>query len=302
VGLVAFFISALLDLFLFTSIEFFYHRWQPGNTFSEIWLVFFAVTQLISVFMQNIDETVQTTVKNTALERLDKLKTEFMGNMSHELKTPLSVITGYAHLADMSLAEEGGAVSAEVSRKLKLIASESERLGLMVSQILTATRIDEGRLQMNFELCDPAETVHAVLETYYAILNKNNNRLQADIDQDVPPVMADRHRLSQVIVNLISNALKHVSDGTITVSLWEKEGCVYFAVRDTGTGIAPELLPHLFSRYVGDEQQPDTRDTGTGLGLFICKHIVEGHGGEISIESRLGEGTAVTFYIPAAEI
>lgn len=142
--------------------------------------------------------------------------------------------------------------------------------------------------------CDLDSLVRRTVETYFAVLNKNNNRLAIRIPLELPPVVADSARLQRVLVNLISNALKHTQNGTILIKAEDENDCIRVTVRDTGCGISEEDMPHIWERYYKGKQS----ETGTGLGLFICKFIVESHGGSITAESERGKGTAFHFTLP----
>jgi len=152
--------------------------------------------------------------------------------------------------------------------------------------------------------CYAEEIIHSAVNTYFPILNKNNNKLQINTEDNLPPIQADYRRISQVVVNLIANAIRFTVAGLIRIFAKTKGTFVEISVSDTGTGISPERLNCIFERYNiiksdGDSHQDDSpQNTGTGLGLFICKHIVEEHGGEITVESELGKGTTVCFTLP----
>ena len=228
------------------------------------------------------------------LVQVNAMKTTFLSDASHELKTPLAAMSGYAQDAELDLMQGGD--RATVQNKLRRISSEANRMALMVTQILDATRIEEGRMVLEKAPCDLDSLVRKTVETYFAVLNKNNNRLILRIPIDLPKVNADSTRLQRVFVNLISNALKHTKDGTVLIKAEADDKTVTVTVKDTGCGISPEDLPHIWERYYKGKHA----ETGTGLGLFICKFIVESHGGTIGVESEAGKGTAFTFTLPAA--
>ncbi|MEA5040331.1 MAG: HAMP domain-containing sensor histidine kinase [Clostridiaceae bacterium] len=238
--------------------------------------------------------------ENAALERVNQLKTEFLANISHELRTPLTVVSGYAQTARTELSELPEVKS--IADIMTLIASESERMSLMVGQILDVTRIDENRMVFVPAPCSLAEVIQKTLSTYYPILNKNNNKLSLKLPEDLPEASADTVRVSQVLVNLIANAIRHTNKGQIIVSAAAQGDFIEISVADNGEGIAPERIPLLFERYKSRDSAKAQagRSTGTGLGLFICKHIVEAHGGRIWIESVMGAGTTVRFTLPKA--
>jgi signal transduction histidine kinase len=228
------------------------------------------------------------------------MKTEFLGNVSHELKTPLTVVSGYAQTSGQLIEASGMRSGEEVSRRMKLISSEAERLSLMVGQILDVTRMEEGRMAMEQKPCYVDEIIHGAIGTHYPILNKNNNRLEIHIESGLPKVNADPARISQVVVNLISNAVRFTENGLITVSAELKDSHIQICVSDTGEGISSDMIDHIFERYVGMEKSGSRKNTGTGLGLYICKHIVEQHGGRIWAESTEGNGMSVYFTLPAS--
>jgi signal transduction histidine kinase len=245
--------------------------------------------------------------ENDALEQLNRMKSEFLGNISHELKTPLAIVSGYAQLSERLFKTDWEAVNKDdMINKMRFISSEAERLALMVEQILDVTRIEEGRMQINPVTCHTDEIIHSTIQTYFPILNKNENKLEIRIENNLPVIKADPLRISQVIINLIANAIRFTASGVISVSAKNSKSCVEISVTDTGTGIAKEKLPHVFERYntpnvrIQGKETHDGRDTGTGLGLFICKYIIEEHGGEIAIESEPCKGTVVRFTVPAA--
>ena len=253
----------------------------------------FALFLVISAILsKRIADPVVT--EHVMLVQVNEMKTTFLSDASHELKTPLAAMSGYAQDAELELT--GGGETPAVQEKLRRISSEANRMALMVTQILDATRIEEGRMVLEKAPCDLDSLVRKTVETYFAVLNKNNNRLILRIPIDLPRLNADSTRLQRVFVNLISNALKHTKDGTILIKAEADEECITVTVKDTGSGISPEDLPHIWERYYKGKHS----ETGTGLGLFICKFIVESHGGKIGVESEQGKGTAFTFTLPIA--
>ncbi len=251
-------------------------------------------TRKISEYIADPIELEQFRVQKEkeALEEANRMKTAFLSDASHELKTPLAAMSGYAQNAEIDLLN--GSSTAQIQEKLKRISSESNRMALMVTQILDATRIEEGRMVLDLTSCDIESLVREAIETYFAVLNKNNNRLVLRIPLDLSKVEADSSRMQRVFVNLISNALKHTRNGTILIKAEEEEGFVKVTVKDTGSGISEEDMPHIWERYYKGKHS----ETGTGLGLFICKFIIESHGGKIWAESETGKGTAFIFTLP----
>ena len=256
----------------------------------SVFIIFIIVSAILS---KKISDPVVS--EHDMLVQVNEMKTTFLSEASHELKTPLAAMSGYAQNAEIELMS--GSDTSAVQEKLKRISSEANRMALMVTQILDATRIEEGRMVLELTECDIDSLVRETVETYFSVLNKNNNRLALRIPLELPAVKADTSRLKRVFVNLISNALKHTMNGTILVKAEEEEGFVKVTVKDTGRGISAEDLPHIWERYYKGKHS----ETGTGLGLFICKFIVESHGGKIWGESEEGKGTSFMFTLPLSE-
>ena len=235
-----------------------------------------------------------------ALAEIDRLKTEFLGNISHELKTPLTVMSGYAK--DSSALLRGKAAEDEldaVKHNMRIITAEADRLALMVSQLLDQTSIDEGRIALHMEKVAPVQLISDTLGTYYPMFAGHGNTVTFKREDSIPEISCDSARIRQVLINLLSNATRHTKGGKITVTLSREAGCAVFSVADDGDGISAEALPHVFERYDRDSKKTDGgRNTGTGLGLYISKYFVEAHGGQISAESRIGVGTTIRFTIP----
>lgn len=300
-GIAVFYLAVLSDIIMYSDI----FGDGPNTPVAETAMLVFVMAQMVSLFQMNnrvLGEAKETEQKleaeKAALESLNRLKTEFLGNVSHELKTPLTVMSGYAQTTKQLAGKPDMPEGNEVSRRMTLISSEAERLSLMVGQILDITRMEEGRMVMEPVRCYVDEIIHTAVETHYPILNKNRNRLDIRIESGLPAVHADPARISQVIVNLISNAVRFTTDGMISISARKENTNILICVSDTGMGIAAERLPHIFERYNKKQKSGAGKDTGTGLGLYICKHIVEQHGGQIRVESKDGHGTSVFFTLP----
>lgn len=291
-GISVFYIAAVADILLSN------HLFGSGSfTCSETAMLIFVLAQTVSLFQMNnriLSEARAAEQKleaeNAALENLNRLKTEFLSNVSHELKTPLTVVSGYAQLIGTQLSTPKYASARDKSR---IISSEADRLALMVSQILDVTRIEENRMLIEKRPCHIDELINNAVAPHFPILNKGGNRLEIDVSLDLPMVEADPGRITQVLVNLIANALRHTDQGLITVSASAVEGFVQLSVSDTGKGISEDELRGLFTRF-----RAGSGETGTGLGLYICKYLVEEHGGTIQVESAVNQGTTVTFSLP----
>jgi len=296
--------AALMLIYRFTNYAQFTEMKAPLSSASSFY--FYALNERLTVFMmfivtvfsisEYVRETVEHRTRLATLEQINRLKTEFLGNVSHELKTPLTVMSSYAQLSGKALSENPE--SGELQSHMRLIESEADRLSLMVSQILDVSRIEENRMIISTRPCSLEEIVRKAVENYYPAFSKNNNRLLFPPSEQFPTVVCDSDRITQVIVNLISNASHHTQRGEIKIKISESEGFGAVEISDTGEGMTAEQLAHLFERYYTNGEYNKKSGTGTGLGLFICQHIIHEHGGKITVESEKGKGTVVKFTLP----
>ncbi len=294
-GIGVFYIAAIYDILMYSDL---FGQWA-NRPLSEMAMVVFVLAQTVSLFLMNnrvLDEVRATEQKleneKAVLESLNRLKTEFLSNVSHELKTPLTVVSGHAQLLRAQLS---GPENTMARDKARIISSEAERLAIMVGQVLDVTRIEEGGMLLEQSPCYLDELIYQAVETHFSILNKNGNRLDLDVSLELPQVYADSSRITQVLINLIANALRHTENGVITISAKLTGEWMEVAVADTGTGMTAEEHSSLFSRFSHGKSE-----TGTGLGLYICKYLVEGHGGTIRVDSCMGKGTTILFTLPLA--
>lgn len=257
-----------------------------------------AVSLCLSAYLQVVSYRSQQKELEKArreAELASQAKTVFLSNISHELKSPLAVVSGYAQIASQHLRTNPDAQ--EDVELMRLITSEVDQMAFLVSQLLNVTRIEEGRLVLNKKSAQLDAVLKLTLDAYAPALRQNRNTLVFHRLYDLPPILLDENRIRQVMVNLLSNANRHTKRGTITISMEQEAGVAIVSVADTGEGIAPEQIPHLFERF-SPKQTRAANDTGTGLGLYICKHIIEAHGGEITISSTQGVGTCARFTLP----
>jgi signal transduction histidine kinase len=225
------------------------------------------------------------------LRKLDTMKSEFVANVSHELKTPLTSIKAYTEaLLDMATEEQMKAF-------LKVIDEESDRLLFLINDLLNVSRIQAGKMKMHFVPTPPRAVVDEVLSI--SKLRSDRHELAVEAAPDLPVMLLDKEKLKEVMVNLISNAIKYSpKGGTVRVRLRLEEANLRIDVQDEGIGIAPENLPKLFQAFYRVDSSHTAEIAGTGLGLVIVKAIVEHHGGRIWVESEVGKGTCVSFLIP----
>ena len=243
-----------------------------------------------------VDSVVVTMQDMAAVEELGRLHTEFLAMVSHELRAPLTSIKGSASTVLDSPEELDPAV---VRQFFRIIADQADHMNGLVSDLLDVARIETGSLPVSPELAEVAVLVDRARNAFQSAGGRNV--LEIEVGPGLPPVMADRRRIVQVLVNLLSNAARHSpEDSIIRVSAARQGVHVAVFVTDEGRGIPAERLPHLFRKF--SRVQIEEQGGDTGLGLAICKGIVEAHGGRIWAESDgPGLGTRFTFTLPTAD-
>lgn len=230
----------------------------------------------------------------TRLKQLERTREEFVANVSHELRTPLSLIKGYVETL-----LDGARNNPEVAERfLKIIERNTNRLDLLIQDLLTISALESGRMKLNLQPID----VRAVADKVLSDLNRKAVDKNVTLANELPlsPVRADANRLDQVFANLVDNAIKYGRpNGHVTVGGSRLEdGKLEVFVRDDGPGIPPEALDRVFERFYRVDKARSRDQGGTGLGLSIVKHIVQAHGGEVWARSELGKGTTFFFTLP----
>ena len=222
------------------------------------------------------------------------MRTEFLGLVSHELRAPLVAIKGSA---DALLEEAADLDPAEMREFHRIIAEQADHMRGLIRDLLDAGRIDSGTLSVTTEASEVAALVERARSTFLS--GGGRHAVLIDLPAGLPTVMADRRRIVQVLNNLFANAARHAPESTpIRVAAVREDAHVAVSVSDEGSGVAPELLPHLFSKHAGARQGATA---GHGLGLAISKGLIEAHGGRIRAESPgAGRGATFTFTLPAA--
>ena len=229
-----------------------------------------------------------------AISRAEQTKNDFISSVSHELRTPLTAIGGWSE----TLLTGGMEDQAEVRHGLEIIRGEASRLTRMVEELLDFSRMESGELTMQMEKADIAPDIEDVVFMYMDTIRKEGITLEFHEDDELPPVVCDRARMRQVLLNILDNARKHGGDGKrIIVAVEAQEHTISVAVRDFGQGISPEELPHVRDRFY----KGHSKARGNGIGLAVADEIVRVHGGRLDIESVLGEGTCVTIVLPVSQ-
>ncbi len=235
----------------------------------------------------------------TELRRLEQVRTEFVANVSHELRTPLTAIQGYLETLLTGALEE----QENARRFLEIVFRHTERLGRLLNDLTDLSNIELGRVSLKLAPTRLDEAVDAVLAIMSAKAKSGNVALRSQLPRELPPVLADRDRLVQILINLVDNAIKYTPEGgRVTVRVEEPvPGHIEIDVVDTGIGIPPADLPRITERFYRVDRARSRELGGTGLGLAIVKHLVFAHNGLLRIESEPGRGTTVRVWLACAD-
>lgn len=232
----------------------------------------------------------------TMQRKSEQTRREFVANVSHELRTPLTNVKSYAE----TILSAGDELPPELRNNfLGVIVSEADRMTRIVKDLLTLTKFDYGKMEMNISRFPFAEAVKNVHKAVALDARKHGHTLTLDCPDDLPQVDGDRERIEQVIMNIVSNAIKYTADGgKIAIAAGTAGKNVFVRVSDNGIGIPEKDLPRLFERFYRVDKARSRESGGTGLGLSIAKEILAQHKGDIRIDSVYGEGTDVTITLP----
>ena len=233
----------------------------------------------------------------TEQRRLDDARREFVANVSHELRTPLTNIRSYTE----TLLDAAGDIPLDTEKQfLGVISSESERMARIVTDLLTLSRLDYGRMELRMTRFSLSALLRKVADAMKFTAEDSGHELTVDAPDSLPEITGDRERIEQVVVNILSNAVKYTpSGGHIRLAACDGEkNTVRITVQDDGIGIPAEDVPRLFERFYRVDKARSRAAGGTGLGLAIAKEIVEKHGGHIELASEYGKGTTVHITLP----
>ena len=233
----------------------------------------------------------------TELRRLERVRRDFVANVSHEFKTPLTAIQGFAETL------LGGALDDKANRKrfMEIIREHAQRLARLTDDLLKLSRIEAGRLELESRPVSVAALVNGCVETARLKAESKGLRLTVGLPEDLPAVRGDAVQLGEVLQNLIDNALQYTPPGgRIDVTAYSNGHEVIFTVADTGIGIPEADLERIFERFYRVDAARSREAGGTGLGLSIARHIVDAHGGRIWVESAVGQGSRFRFSIDSA--
>jgi len=232
---------------------------------------------------------------NRELKRVGRMREDFINIAAHELKTPLIPIIGYL---DMMLKDKKANFTSGQRRYLEICLRNAERERALVSDVLDAAKLDAGQTKFDIAELDPNKLLHAIFTDMKKHAEKRGNLIILKVPEKLPKILGDYRRITQVLINLIMNANKFTEDGTITIAAVKDAEDIAISVKDTGEGIEKRHLKNLFDKFYQVDTSIKREHDGTGLGLAICKGIVMAHGGQIGVNSTVGEGTIVTFTLP----
>ncbi len=265
----------------------------------------------LSVTFNQMANDLQTKIReieqvNQELLELDQLKSKFISMASHELRTPLIAIQGYV---DLIREGKGGGISEEQRKMLDTVSRNATRLARIVAELLDISRIEENKLVLERTPISLNRVIQEIADEQQPYLDSRGHILTLELTEQLPLVSGDLDRLSQVVINLLGNAIKYTPDhGQITIHTAIENGMVHLAVSDSGIGIKPEDIGKLFKRFstLGDITKHRTGKNefmagGTGLGLSIVQGIVQAHEGRIWVESEFGKGSTFHVVLPIAE-
>ena len=229
------------------------------------------------------------------LKKSEAMRREFVANVSHELRTPITSIRSYAE----TLQDSDSLPKKTSDEFLSVIVNESDRMTKIVQDLLLLSRFDAGNIEFSFERFKFEKSLHDIYNAMLLEAQRHNHRFTLELKTPIPDIVADRARIEQVLINMVSNAIKYTRDGgVIAMIAGRKEDIVWVSVRDNGIGIPKEDVDKVFDRFYRVDKARSRESGGTGLGLSIAKEIVTRHKGSIELTSRPGKGTIITVTLP----
>ena len=241
------------------------------------------------------------TVLQRMAEEAERTKSAFVAKVSHEFRTPLNMIIGLASVMIENPRMYGRALPASLLEDLRIIYRNCDHLASLVNDVLALSQLQSGSVVLHREALDLAATIDEALEVVRPLISQKKLELNVDLPQQLNPIAADRTRIRQVILNLLSNAARFTDKGAISVRASEQEGQVIIAVADSGPGIPAAAMERIFEPFGQASEQVWREKGGSGLGLTISKQFVELHGGRIWLESEVGVGTVFFVALPLVE-
>jgi signal transduction histidine kinase len=273
---------------------------SPGSALPLTLADLSAIQQRVADLEEELAQTKHELVEaKTHLREADKLKSEFIATVSHELRTPLNSILGFAKLL---LRQKIGPLNPIQQTDLSVIYDSAQHLLSLVNDILDLSKIEAGKIRLDAEWVSVEEIIVGVMASTYILIEDKPIELKEEIESNLPKVYVDRGRIRQVVINILSNAAKFTDVGSITMRVRKitknEQEFVCFSIKDTGIGIAAEDMDKVFEAFRQIDSSVARRAEGTGLGMPISYRLVSLHGGELWVESQVGQGSAFSFTIP----
>ncbi len=262
---------------------------RPGRTFQ-------VQSSLIQDAASGIGGVVVVFHDVTDLKRLERVRQEFVANASHELRTPLTAIKGYVE----ALLDGGLGNPTQAEQFLKVIDRHAGRMEKIVADMLLLAEVESSDWSLKKEALSLPQLIQAAVEALRPLAESKKQTFQLRLPSELPSIMGDGQKIHQVVINLFSNAISYTPEGGhIVVEVRPDLNGVEVSVSDTGIGIPAADLPRIFERFYRVDKGRSQELGGTGLGLSIVKHIIEAHGGRVSVESKPGQGSRFSFFLPA---
>lgn len=259
------------------------------------WRTSYYVKKQVELESQIHIRTRELAKKNRELELVNQVKTKFYSNISHEFRTPLTLIKGPALLLQQDLAES----NSKSSTNIEAIIANSDRLQVMIEDMLTISKMETGEFELHIQRFDLSSLLSKIRDSFYPLAEQKKLKLQIHIDLKSPEfvIYADKKQLEILISNLVSNSIKYTLQGEINLTLCRNENNIFLSVEDTGIGISEKDLPHIFERYYRG-QSTKLSHSGSGIGLNLVYLISELHGISLTYQSEIQKGTKVSLDIP----
>ncbi len=280
----------------------------------DLSLMILVVTQTAVIYFDTSNRIITTyrekeqiSVEAQSLRQAGLMKEEFLRTLTHEMQIPLTTVSGYAQLAGQILKEDNKLNRGELHEKMRIIDDEARKLSRQVLQLLDASAMENGTFKLHRERVDLNEVLQKISTLHFPVMSDAGIKLKIEVKNDLPPVFVDRERIVQVILNLITNSIKHSECSQISLiakvtsanygdEYDTKSNFAQITINDNGIGIAKDMQANLFEEY-----NENRSAKGNGLGLYITAKTVKAHGGEIIVQSEINKGTSITFTMPVWE-
>lgn len=228
-----------------------------------------------------------------SLQHVEEHRRQLIGELTHELRTPLTIVRSYLE----EVAEDQRVLSPETAC---LLVREALRLERLVDHLQEFSKLEAGQLPLNLQSISLPPVFEKLLQRFEVQVTEDGPQLQRICAETIAPVLADPDRLDQILVNLVGNALQHTPQGQIILKAWETDSAVWIEVEDTGLGISPEDLSHIFERFWRSSRSIEQNPQGMGIGLALTQRLVALHGGILEVESKVEKGSRFRFNLPKA--